>query len=381
MNSTDSTPQTQRGSFVIFALLLFATLGLLFIKGCQPNQVLFANDGPLGALKAEANRPPGIYTGRWEDLNWVGGAIPNPSPNFSALLYTTLSPEAYLNLGAPASMFLAGLCAWFFFRALRFSPWVCVVGGLAAGLNSNMLSNACWGQNSRPLSMAMAFLALGFLHLSRGPFLLRTLPAGLAIGLGVTEGFDIGAMFSICVAAYLFFYFLVAGKTTGEKWGKAITSVAFVALFAGIVAYQTIYTLLGTQLKDVAVMEQKSETPEEKRAKWDFATQWSISPMETLRVVIPGLFGYRMTDRSGRVYADSYWGKVGQTPSNPASRFNGSGEYAGVLVVVLAIYGFCVTFRKNGGATSLDKKCIWFWSIFAFVCLLLSWGRFAPFYQ
>ena len=57
-------------------------------------------------------------------------------------------------------------------------------------------------------------------------------------------------------------------------------------------------------------MEQDSATKEK---QWNFATQWSLSKAETLRVLIPGLFGYRMDTPEG----GNYWGKVGQDMAVP----------------------------------------------------------------
>ncbi len=379
MDSTNS--EKRQPGFLFFFLALVVVLVWLFHRSFEPNQVLFANDLPLGAIKADANKMPAGFFGLWQDLGWLGAAVPSATPNWTATFGTIVSMETFAKFYASISMLILGVCAWFYFRTLKFSPWVCIAGGLAAALNSNVFSNACWGQSSRPLSMAMALLAFAFLHWSRGPFWLRALPAGFAVGLGVTEGFDIGAIFSIYVALYFFFYYMVAGKTIVEKLGKAVVSVGIMAVFAGAVAYQTIDTLFATQLKHAAMTQMKAETPEEKEAKWVFATQWSISKAETLRVVIPGLFGYRMTDRSGHIYPDSYWGKVGQSPGNPASRFNGSGEYAGVFVVLLALYALYASLRTNPSITGVEKKTVLFWSVLAFASLLLAWGRFAPFYQ
>ena len=377
----DSNGNGSRAGFGIFVLFLLVVLLWLFHQSFDSNMVVFANDLPLGALKADAVKMPSAFFGIWHNLNWLGAAVPSASPNWTGFSATFWGPELFAKFYAASSIFLLGVCAWFYFRTLRFSPWVCIAGGLAAALNSNVFSNACWGQSSRPLSTAMCFLAFAFLHMQKGPFWLRALPAGFAVGMGVSEGFDVGAIFSLYVALYFVFYYLVSEKTVPQKVTKAVVSVGLMAVFASITAYQTIDTLFATQLKHAAILEQKSETPEEKRAKWDFATQWSLSKAETLRVIIPGVFGYRMSDRSGHIYPQSYWGKVGQTPGNLASRFNGSGEYAGVFVVLVAIYGLFNALKKGSNIGAVEKKCILFWSALAVISLLLAWGRFAPFYQ
>ena len=42
------------------------------------------------------------------------------------------------------------------------------------------------------------------------------------------------------------------------------------------------------------------QTAEEKKVDWDFATEWSLPKLESLRVIIPGIFGYRMEEFSTR---------------------------------------------------------------------------------
>lgn len=382
---TNTAPDTGTGSkktFWLFLLALGCVLTFLFHRSLEPNQVLFSNDGPLGAMVAKANSMPSGFFGYWQDLNWVGFTGPSATPNFSSILLSLCSPKVFLNVYCPLSLLLLGISAFLFFRQLKFHPVVCLLGGMAAALNGNFVSNGAWGQSSRPLSLAFSFLAMAAVLSSRNRFSwIKIILAGFAVGLGVTEGFDVGAIFSLYVAAFVVFFAWTSETAMAGKVRKGIAALAVVAICAGVIATQTIVGLVGTQIKGVAMVEQKAETPEEKQMKWDFATQWSISKAETLRVIIPGLFGYRMADRSGHIYPGAYWGKVGQTPGNPASRFNGSGEYAGVLVVFLALYAVAAALRKNNTMPAMERKWILFWAILAFISLLLAWGRFAPFYQ
>ncbi len=382
---TNTAPANNPGGSRTFLLLLLAlgcVLLFLFNGGLDPKQVLFSNDAPLGAMTAKANAMPSSFFGYWQDLNWLGFTGPSPAPSFTSLLVSTFSPKTFLNIYAPLSLLFLGISAFVFFRQLNFYPAVCVLAAMAAALNGNFLSNAAWGQSSRPLTLAFSFLALAAIQSSRKRFSwIKIILAGFAVGLAVTEGFDVGAIFSLYVGAFVLFLAWVSESTTAGKIKTGVIALALVAAFAGLMAMQTIVGLVGTQIKGVAMVEQQAATPEEKRAKWDFATQWSIPKAETLRVIIPGLFGYRMTDQTGHIYPQSYWGKVGQTPGNPTSRFNGSGEYAGVLVVLLAVYALASALRQKTSVAPTDRKIILFWSVLAVVSLLLAWGRFAPFYQ
>ena len=78
---------------------------------------------------------------------------------------------------------------------LKFSPLASVAGGLAAGLNMHCFSDACWGTGTWNIAMAMTFLAVAALVTDsiRHTWMKAAL-AGLAVGMGVMEGFDTGAI-------------------------------------------------------------------------------------------------------------------------------------------------------------------------------------------
>ena len=72
-------------------------------------------------------------------------------------------PVFFLKFYAPATLFFVGFSAWVFFRQLQFHPAVCVLGGIAAGLNMHFFSTACWGLGTWNMSAGMIFLALAAL--------------------------------------------------------------------------------------------------------------------------------------------------------------------------------------------------------------------------
>ena len=67
----------------LLAIVLGGALLVLFIQSFEPTKVLFANDGPLGALAAECNRLPARFTGTWRGLA-LSSAEPAPvaAPTF-----------------------------------------------------------------------------------------------------------------------------------------------------------------------------------------------------------------------------------------------------------------------------------------------------------
>ncbi|MBE7500969.1 MAG: hypothetical protein HS113_11795 [Verrucomicrobiales bacterium] len=358
-------------------LALLAVLLVCFHRSFQPGQILFSSDGPLGANAAACSALPAGFFGMWQDLNWVGGYSGSAFPSTTFLLLWLLGPLLFAKFYAPLTLGLLGLCAWLFFRQLGFRPVVCLLGGLAAALNTDFFSYACWGLGMHTLSIAGTFLALAALVTPTPRHAwLKALLAGACVGLGVMEGYDSGAILSLYVAAFVVFSWWGQPGPAGQRLGAGILHTALVAGAAAFVAAQALTTLIGTQIQGVAGMEQDTQT---RQQRWDEATTWSLPKIESLRTAIPGLFGYRMYAMDG----SDYWGRVGETPGMPGTRHSGAGHYAGVLVVLLAFWGFLQSLRPATSAVLLpnERRAVWFWTAAAAVSLLLAWGRHAPFYQ
>ncbi|HEV2393017.1 MAG TPA: hypothetical protein VG146_11720 [Verrucomicrobiae bacterium] len=389
-SQSSTTPRS--AGFIIVFLLLMAVLFALFHNEFRPGHTLFSNDGPLGTLMSQSHRLPDGFSGGWQDLNSIGFREGGAWPNTTYLLLWVLGPVGYSKLYAPIALFILGLGAWFFFRQLRLAPVACILGALAATLNSGFFSAACWGVAMHPIAIGMNFFALGLLVDTSSPRRwLRVALAGLAVGMGVAEGADIGAIFSLYVAAFIMWqaWTTASGKALTSRLGTGLGRVALVAVFAVFLAAQSMVVLVGTQVKGVAGTQQNTRTKEE---KWDWATQWSLPKRETLGLVIPGVFGYRMDTPDG----GEYWGAAGRDPSwyryyangeqgpKPAGplRFTGGGNYAGVLVVLVALWAALQAWRKKESAFApTTQRWLKFW-VWAFVLsLLLALGRFAPFYK
>ena len=187
-------------------LLLFAVLSVLLCGDYLPGNILFSNDGPLGRLMAQCHRLPDRFTGCWEDLNLLGFRDWGTAPSISYGLLYLLKPVLFSKLYAPVGLLILGLGAWCFFRQSGLTPAACLLGGLAAALNSSFFSAACWGVASHAIAVGMIFFALAALADTSSPRRwLRVVLAGLAVGMGVTEGADIGALFSLYVAAFVIY--------------------------------------------------------------------------------------------------------------------------------------------------------------------------------
>ncbi len=384
MKTTSPSPSTEPlkglGRFrplLLAWVVLVGAVSTLFWKSLLPEFVLFANDAPLGALHAEAGRLPGTFLGFWQDLNWVGSAMLGATPNLSQILGSLVGSALFVaKFYVPLSLVFLGLSCWFFVRRLGFRSEVAILSGIAAALASNPVSYACWGLPAKAFSLGFTLLALAALSGQESGWRrwLALATAGLATGLNVSEGGDIGAILSLYVAGFVAWQCWSEANETPKKLLNAAMRLTVVVIFAGWIAAHAIHALVSTQIVGVSGM---SQTRESEAQRWQFATAISLPPVESLRIVVPGLFGYRMDSPDG----GAYWGAVGFDGTSKG-RWSGAGEYAGILVVLVASYAAATSLRKKQSPYSeQERRMVWFWVAVATGSLALSWGHFAPFYR
>jgi hypothetical protein len=385
-------------------LLLLIVLAVLFWRSFLPGFVHFSNDGPLGMQSAAWIQVYPGFTGLWDDLNSIGSNGGAYSPDLAILIRWAIGPVYYAKFLAPIALWILGMGACFFFRQLKLSPLAAVLGGLAAALNSDFFASACWGVASQQIAIGMDFFALGFVA-GNSPETpaptrwTRLALAGLCVGMNVMGAADIGAIFSVAVAAFVFFKaFNEEGVPVAKKICGSIGRVAVVAIFALFLAAQTFQGLFGLNITTSLVGT--GQDAEAKAAHWDWATQWSLPKTETLGLFVPGLFGYKldtpkdmMPALQGAYKGGEYWGGVGRDPvidryfdsgrqgDQPTGfmRFIGGGDYIGILVTLLAAFAISQSLRReNSPLTGTQRRFVWFWGVVLAGSLLLAWGRFAP---
>ena len=373
------------------ALFVFCAILVVMMYGVfVPGQVLFSNDGPLGRLMSDCHRLPQRFFGCWADLNNIGFNSGAASPNISFGLQWLLGPILFSKFYAMISLLILGLGAWCFFRQSRLSPVACILGGAAMILNSTLFSLACWGLGAEDIAAGMFFFALAAISdTSSRPRWLLLILAGFAVGMEVTEGADVGAILSMLFAVFVIYQALIAEGPRVKNLALGVGRLVLVVFCAAFLAMDTIHSLVSTEIEGVTGTQQDVQT---KAQRWDWATQWSLPKTETLGLVVPGLFGYRMDTPSG----GQYWGISGRDPAwehyfnngqkgDPPTgffRYSGGGNYIGLLVVLVAIWAAIQSLRpKSSIFTPYQKKWLWFWLVLAVITLLLSFGRYAPFYR
>lgn len=408
--------------FVVFNTPAFMPTGnTASMPFINPSQMLFDNDAPLGYYKAEQDRVPDTMAGMFGNLYWVGGEGVGESPRISTTALTILGPELYVKYFPFLALCFLGFSVFLFLRQLKFNMGVCILGGLAAGLNMHFFSVGAWGLSVWNIGIACFFLALAaMMTQSIKQWWARAIFAGLAIGVTVMEGFDTGAILSMYFGAFALFVGLVSEEPPQRKYIKTGVSLALVVVFALFISYYTIDILVATQIKGVAGVEKANAQPKNaeeakqaeqaKERRWGFSTQWSLPKMETLKLLVPGIVGYHMYENvDGPDKSSAYWGRIAEDPqltrlkeyaesSDPQiraqaeaqirsaqglyRRHSGSGDYAGVLVMLLGAFAVVNIFRgPKSPYSARERKFVYFWFIAAIVSLLLAYGRFGFLYR
>lgn len=376
--------------FTTAGLLLGILLLLLFRNAYTPEHTVFSNDGPLGAISSRAGDLPETFFGSWQDLNLLGYQNPSAPPSITQTLGMLTGKLIFSKIFAPFSLFFLGLSAWILCRQLRFAQSVCVLTALAAGLNSDFFSTACWGVATQPIAFGLNYLALAALADETSPRRwIRVVLAGFAVGMGVMEAFDLGAIFSLFTGAFVVYQPYASTGNLKRMLSLGLSRLVVVSITAGIIATAALVTLVSTQIKGIAGIDDPDTSSQ---AAWDKATQWSLPKREILDVMLPGIYGFRMDTPGG----GKYWGAGGRDPSwdryfesgkqgpppQGAPRFSGGGHYAGALVLLVAAWAVAQSLRKRNSAfNDSQRRMVWFWLAVAIVGVLLAFGRFAPFYQ
>jgi len=246
-------------------LAIAAPIALLFAAVFRPEMVLFSNDGTLGALFSQGAQAHEAFSGLWKPLNWVGEVAPSAQTNLTLALFLALqSAVAFSKFYVPLSLLFLGVSAAWFCRRAGLGGKTAILVGIAAALNSNPVSYACWGLAPKALTQGFALLALGLLLQSarEGGWRtwVRVALAGLTVGCCVTEGADVGAIFSLLVAAFTVVISTTGSAGTSRSWVSGILRLGLVAGCAGWLASHSLSTLVGTQIVGVSGMSQTRES-------------------------------------------------------------------------------------------------------------------------
>ena len=335
---------TVYGVYTLLALLLFWPLVF------QPNTLLapdslipHASTLALDKLQADTGTYP-----LWQPWLFSGMPTVEAFSYLSGLYY----PNVVFNLFHTDSMVLqllhlafAGLGVFLFLRQYGLTTLAASLGGAIFMLNPYMSAMLVHGHGSQLMTVAyMPWMLWATLRLMQRGGLADAGVLALIAGFQLQRSHVQIAYYSWMLVLLLAVTLFISRRAS-PKQNFRIVSLLIVALGCGVAMSASIYL----PASEYAAYSVRGVAAEGGGSAWEYATLWSMHPLELFTFLIPGFFGF------GGV---TYWGFM------PFTDFP---NYAGIVVLLLAVAG-AVLRRK--------EPMTWFFVAAALLALLLSFGRF-----
>ena len=335
---------TVYGVYTFLALLLFWPLVFQSNILVAPDSLIpHASTIALDKLQAET----GVYP-LWQPWLFSGMPTMEAFSYLSGLYY----PNVVFNLFHTDGIVLqllhlafAGLGVFLFLRQYGLTTLAAPFGGAIFMLNPYMTAMLVHGHGSQLMTAAyMPWMLWATMRLiNRGGLAdagILALVAGFQLQRSHVQIAYYSWMLTLLLALFLFLSRRDSPKTTFR-----LSSLLLLALGCGVAMSASIY-LPASQYAAYSV---RGVVEQGVGSAWEYATLWSMHPLELLTFLVPGVFGF------GGV---TYWGFM------PFTDFP---NYAGIVVLLLAVAG-AVTRRK--------EPMTWFFVAAVLLALLLSFGRF-----
>ena len=365
----------------VFAVVLTAVV--FFFRVLLPGTALFSTDNNIGSEAAVKVLLPFGFSGYWSDdvLLGSGGRIPL---NWTMLLLHILPLRIYMNWIHAVDLGLASVLLGWFLRHRGCAWTACAAGALTAFWLGSNLTLVYAGHTSK--FATLAFAAATVLCLDRGarpggsPWMIL---AGGALGIMFMEQQDLALFFGLFLGAYAIFAFV---REQGFRPFILAARMLSCALLALVIAGPTMLSVYGT-----ARSGEPGGAGESAASKWEFSTQWSVPPDETIDLIAPGYTGWRSGEPEG-----PYWGRTGRSAGWEQTHqgfmnFRLESIYIGAIPVVFALFAVAAALRRRSwltinGCSERDagsgahRADIVFWACVAVISLLLAYGKYLPFY-
>lgn len=379
---------------------VWTVLGLLLCMGT--GVAIFWEVLPWGFAPVAPDAMPFFSFGhRTATLDAVLSAGNEVTPHL--LYWLTFDPLFSNELTYLLDSLILGVAAVYYLRARGASALAAWIGGLALAFSGYSFTLFSAGHRGYFHMFSCAVFAFGLLvrcFEGRGLFPFAMLGCVLAWGLPYQA--DILAIALLLIGAYgLWLTFSRRCDPSTTPWHRIrrvyprflLTGVV-IALIAG----PMIRGGLGQQIagrketiSSVGAPAGSGQAQANKRAQWIFATNWSLPPEDLLEFVAPCVFGIDSVDRTA-----PYWGRLGRAYDWAPDRrwmpnYRQHTVYLGAIQVCFALLAGLAWFfwRKQSGRPPegdirQDDRLLVdapFWMIAGVVCVLLSMGRYTPFYH
>ena len=372
MNQPASPSIRSRGWIFVLAIMIFGAI--VYRDALMPGQVLFTTDDNIGAIGLRKSTLPEAFLGGWDDSTIAGQPMNTPLSSTNILLWM-MSPRVFVNWIHWIDL-VAGSVFLMLFLRLRGLGWMpATLGALLA----------CWLGSTFFLTYAGHIGKFGvvmfcgiYLYLVERAVRERSvafaLMAGAAWGGMFIEQSDSALFFSLVLGPYALF-------RCWQEYGGSVTSwiriMAPLVVVTAMVALHSVYSAYSFYR-----MDKPAEAAEQSwQELWDYCTQWSWPPSETIEFIAPGYMGWRSGEPSG-----PYWGALGRSAQwQPQFGPNGMNFkletfYKGWIPVVFMLLGLFAALARRRLAPAARQDVI-FWTAAIAVTFILACGKYLPLYR
>ncbi|NLB55905.1 MAG: hypothetical protein GX811_09110 [Lentisphaerae bacterium] len=350
--------------FLVLALLVFRVV-------LVPGVTLFSTDDNVGAVALTKSWLPSGFFNGWNDNVMAG--LPETLPiSWRNLVLWSVSAQTFKSWMHALDLILASFFLFLFLRKKRLSVLASVFGGLVAfwlGSNLTLLYAGHIGKFGVLLwsSAALWLFENAVTRKSIGWSIL----CGGAMSLAFMEQPDLALFFAMALGPYFLLSLLI---THWKSWKTIITLLLPLPVMLFLIAAPALLPMLK------GVSEAKTVTEDDPQQKWEFATQWSWPPEESIDFIAPGYMGWRSGEPDG-----PYYGRMGRTAGWEVHKqgfqnFKLENQYIGAIPFVLAVFAFMMAWSGRKRRSSAVVY-MFFWSAVVFVSLLLSFGKYFPLYK
>jgi hypothetical protein len=363
----------------LWIVALLSLLGQLWI--CQffsfGERVPISIDvDPSNLWKYAYQFPP---SGEFLVLNWLG--LPNLPPSLSPFSLAAAVESAWLffTTYTPVLATLALLAMAAFLRELELPRPAALFGGIIFAWQGDILPFIFPGHFAYIATWPFYALgAWGALSAGRTGHAAYALISGACCGIMVGMQPDRAGIASLLIAAL----FLASAWRERKAWRVHLGHLFLCTATAILISLAACLALFQSNIEGVSMGGQTS-----REQTFQFDTQFSYGPEDTLTYLVPGFFGWHSNSSEG-----PYWGRIGEDTSWPKTHegmrnFNLAISTAGSLAATLALLAALLLLPGVGrwiepeSATDRQRSYGRVLLGLGLVALILAWGYHTPFYR
>ena len=354
--SKKSHPKHEKTNFIeihwnkIIILLLLIIPLIYFASFLNSDKMIAGSDYLIGGYPfekwtAEQEEMPLWYPHVFAGIPVLGSPVGGPLAPL-AQFRELMRPQVVLAFTFIIFFFLAGLGTYLYLKEIGLSKYTAAVGAVIYQFIGNLATTPNAGHAGRAASVAMFPLMLFFIHRAlKSKKLLYFILTAFATSFAFYEGhFQITYYGLLFILGYVIYYLIVHRKENSGKdyikiIGCGLCTVAVICLLMAAV-WLPVLGGLGTAARGV-------------ERGYEYATSWSMPPLEVIDLVIPTYSGL----------LDKYWG---------FSHFKIHLEYFGLLSVIFAIFTIILYWKKT---------YVKFYTLGIIIVLFVVLGGHTPFFR